>query len=74
MHGATEAEHDKRLHKLMTIAKKRSLRFNSEKCVIKTQLSFFVRLYTSHSLLSDPKKIEDILQIPVPQDHHDLRE
>ena len=50
------------------------MRFNSEKCVIKTQqVSFFGRLYTSHGLLPDPKKIEDILQIPVPQDQHDLQ-
>ena len=74
VHGATEEEHDKRLHNLMTIAKKEGLRFNSEKCVIKTQqVSFFGRLYTSHGLLPDPKKIEDILQIPVPQDQHDLQ-
>ena len=74
VHGATEEEHDKRLHNLMTIAKKEGLRFNSEKCVIRTQqVSFFGRLYTSHGLLPDPKKIEDILQIPVPQDQHDLQ-
>ena len=55
MHGATEEEHDTRLHNLMTIAKKEGLRINSEKCVIKTQqVSFFGRLYASHGLLPDP--------------------
>ena len=43
VHGATEEEHDKRLHNPMTIAKTEGLRFNSEKCVIKIQqVSFLV--------------------------------
>ena len=74
MHGAPEEEHNKRLHNFMTIAKKEGLRFKYEKRVIKTQqVSFFGRLYTSHGVLPDPKKSEDILQIPVSQDQHDLQ-
>ena len=33
----------------------------------------FGRLYTSHGILPDPKMIEHILLIPVPQDQHDLQ-
>ena len=68
VNGATEEEHDIRLHNLMTFAKKEGFRFNSEKWVIKTQVSLFGILYTLHGLLPDPKMMEDILQIPVPQD------
>ncbi len=74
VYGTTEAEHDARLLKFMRIAKKEGLRLNSNKCVIKAQqISFFGRLYTSHGLLPDPKKIEDISQMPVPQDKLDLQ-
>ena len=72
--GATGEEHDQHLRHFLHIAMKEGLRFNSSKCVIKVQLmSFFGRLYTSHGLLADPKKIEDITLMPVPQDKPDLQ-
>ena len=74
VYGATEEEHDQHLRHFLHVALKEGLRFNSSKCVIKVQqISFFGRLYTSHGLLPDPKKIEDIIQMPVPQDKHDLQ-
>ena len=70
----TEEKHDQHLRHFLHIAMKEGLRFNSSKCVIKVQqISFFGILYTSHDLLPDPKKIEDITQMPVPQDTPDLQ-
>ena len=58
---ATEEQHDQHLHYFLHIAIKKGLRYNSSKCVIYfQQISFFGRLYNSHGLLPDPKKIEDI--------------
>ena len=47
---------------------------NSAKCVIKaSEISFFGRKYTSNGLFPDPKKVEDIIQIPIPADKQDLQ-
>ena len=74
VYGATEEEHDQHLRHFLHVALKEGLRFNSSKCVIKVQqISFFGRLYVSHGLLPDPKKIEDIIQMPVPPDKHALQ-
>ena len=47
------------------------LKFNTSKCV--QQISFLSRLYITHGLLPDSKKIEDITQRPVPEDKPDLQ-
>ena len=72
--GRTEAEHDKNLHRLMEVAQREGLVFNSKKCIIKTDsINFFGSVYTRDGIRPDPQKIEDIHAMPTPQDKEDLQ-
>ena len=72
--GATEAEHNHNLLKLMARAKQEGLVFNSTKCSIgNNKISFFGNEYTSEGIRPDPKKIEAITQIPTPRNKEDLQ-
>ena len=72
--GATEAEHNHNLLKLMERAKQEGLVFNSTKCSIgNNKISFFGNEYTSEGICPDPKKIEAITQIPTPRNKEDLQ-
>ena len=67
--GSTEDEHDARLLKLMEAAKMHGLVFNSAKCAIKKQsISFFGNVYSKYGISPDPAKVQDIHEIPIPQD------
>ena len=72
--GSTEEEHDANLLALMESAKKAGLVFNSAKCEIKQdKISFFGNVYTKEGIFPDPKKVNDIKNMPVPQDKEDLQ-
>ena len=72
--GATGEEHDENLINLMTRAEKKGLVFNSSKCAIKqTEISFFGNVYTQEGIKPDPKKVEDIRNMPIPENKDDLR-
>ena len=69
--GKTEEEHDRNLFNLLKVAE--GLVLNSTKCVIKTdRISFFDDVYSSTGIHQDPAKIEDVRQMPTPQDREDL--
>jgi transposase InsO family protein len=72
--GATEAEHDANLIKLMETAKSEGLVFNSKKCLIKTkEIKFFGSIYTTTGIKPDPSKVEDIHAMPTPESKEDLQ-
>jgi hypothetical protein len=57
----------------MEVAKREGLVFNSSKCVIKaTQIEFFGSVYTSEGIKPDPAKVDDIRQMPTPQDKEEV--
>ena len=72
--GETEEQHDRRLLHFFRIAREEGLMLNSKKCVIKTnQITFFGRLYTDRGVFPDPKKVDDVVQMPVPNNKQDLQ-
>lgn len=72
--GETEIEHDRNLIRLMEVARKEGLVFNSTKCLIKArEMSFYGNIYSSTGVRPDPAKIDDIVSMPTPQDKEDLR-
>lgn len=74
IYGSTEIEHDERVLRFMEIAMQEGLKFNQNKCIVKsTRISFFGRIYTDHGVYPDPEKVEDILRIPSPKTKLDLQ-
>ena len=74
VYGRTEQEHDANLWRLLEVAQKEGLVFNSTKCVIKTRsINFFGSLYTDHGILPDPSKLEDVKEMPTPQSKDELQ-
>lgn len=67
VYGKDENEHDQHLITFMETAKRHGLTLNSKKCAIKQpQVSFFGNVYTAHGIHPDPKKIQDLLEMPEP--------
>ena len=74
IYRSSEAEHDRRLIAFFKVARKEGLMLNSAKCIIKTnRISFFGRVYTENGVLPDPAKVEDILQMQMPQSADDIK-
>ena len=72
--GRTEEEHDLNLTKLLEVASKEGLVFNSSKCVVKaSSINFFGTIYSDEGISPDPCKVEDIHTMPTPQDKEDLQ-
>lgn len=72
--GSTEEEHDTNLLRLMEVAMKEGLAFNSNKCTIKkSKISFYGSDYTSEGIKPDPQKIADLKNMPPPQNVDDLQ-
>ena len=71
--GTTEDEHNTNLLRLMELAKKEGLTFNSKKCTIKTsKISFYGSDCTSEGMKPDPQKIADVENMPTPQNVDEL--
>ena len=74
VYGETEEEHDRRLLAFFKVAQQEGLMLNSKKCSIKSnQVNFFGRIYTDEGTFSDPKKVEDIANMPTPENKQDLQ-
>ena len=58
-------EPDKILHKLMQVARKNNLVFNSTKCIIRFKIgSFYSMTYSGNGISPDPEKINDLSNTP----------
>ena len=72
--GKTQQEHDKNLLQLMKIAQKHSLVFNSNKCHIsKQQISFYGAIFPVKGMKPDPKKVQALQDLPIPQTQKELQ-
>ena len=73
--GTSPEEHDRNLHKLMLQARKMGLVFNPNKCVIRmNQVNFFGMVYTKDGVRPDPKKTEEIANLPSPSSVKELQQ
>ena len=73
--GTSPEEHDRNLHKLMFQARKMGLVFNPNKCVIRmNQVNFFGMVYTKDGVRPDPKKTEEIANLPAPSSVKELQQ
>ena len=74
VHGKDDAEHDRRLHNLMRVAREHGLVFNQEKCDVKAaSVTFFGTVYDKDGAHPDPKKVEAIHKIPPPEGPQELQ-
>ena len=72
--GEDENDHDKNLRSLMERTKEKGLVFNSSKCQIKkSSVSYFGNLYTAEGIRPDPEKVQNIRQMPTPQNKEDTQ-
>lgn len=67
--GTTEQEHDSKLIKVLDRAKQVNLRLKSKKCHFKVnEVGYVGHLLTKSGLKPDPSKVEDIVNMPSPED------
>lgn len=72
--GSSEEEHDRRLIAFLNVARDEGLMLNSAKCTIKSnRITFFGRVYSDKGVSPDPAKVEDIVNMPNPQDKQDIQ-
>ena len=65
IHGKDDAEHDRRLHKFMTVAREHGLVLNKKKCEVKSNsVKFFGCVYDKHGPHPDPSKVSAIKEMP----------
>ena len=70
----TTGNHDIWLIQLLNKCREIGLKLNADKCIFKsTQVLFFRHLVTNIGLMPDPKKIEAIVQMPIPQNKAQLQ-
>ena len=72
MHGKDEEEHDRNLKALMDRAKETGLVFNADSAQPDNLRSASSATFTP-KMASDPAKVHDIQNMPVPQDKEDLQ-
>ena len=64
-----DLEHDENLLNLLEVCRKNNLTLNAEKMQFRLpQVSFFGHTWSDHGLSPDPKKIEAVRRIEIPQD------
>ena len=74
IHGKDDAEHDRRLHKFMKVAREHGLVLNKKKCEVKSNsVKFFGCVYDKHGAHPDPSKVSAIKEIPAPQNKGELQ-
>ena len=71
--GNTEAEalvdHDRNLVNLLKRARSANLKFNKSKIKLRlTEVSYMGQLLTNHGLKPDPRKVSDVINMPIPED------
>ena len=73
IHGKDDAEHDRRLHKFMKVAREHGLVLNKKKCEVKSNsVKFFGCVYDKHGAQPDPSKVSAIKEMPAPQNKGEL--
>ena len=74
IHGKDDAEHDRRLHKFMRVAREHGLVLNKKKCEVKSNsVKFFGCVYDKHGAHPDPSKVSAIKEMPAPQNKGELQ-
>ena len=74
VHGKNESEHDANLHRLMQVAVKEGLVFNSKKCDIRAEkIKFFGTIYDRNGAHPDPAKVKAINELPSPSTVSELQ-
>ena len=73
IHGKDDAEHDRRLHKFMKVAREHGLVLN-KRCEVKSNsVKFFGCVYDKHGAHPDPSKASAIEEMPAPQNKGELQ-
>ena len=73
--GTDVQDHDKNLHDLMKRARSHGLVLNANKCTIRTDsVNFFGMVYTTKGLRPDPRKCQEIKDLPTPKDVKSLQQ
>ena len=73
IHDKDDAEHDRRLHKFMRVAREHGLVLN-KKCEVKSNsVKFFGCVYDKHRAHPDPSKVSTIKEMPAPQNKGELQ-
>ena len=73
IHGKDDAEHDRRLHKFMKVAREHGLVLN-KKCEVKSNsVKFFGCVYDKHGAHPDPSKVSTIKEMPAPQNKREIQ-
>ena len=73
--GNDDADHDKKLYNLMTVADEEGLSFNYDKCDFKVpKIQFYGNVYSAEGVSPDPERVEAIAQIPSPMNKRELQE
>ncbi|XP_008484608.1 uncharacterized protein K02A2.6-like [Diaphorina citri] len=71
--GESREEHDKRLNRVLEIARKQGLRLNKEKCKLGVEeVKFLGHIFSNRSMAIDPSKISAVLEMPNPTCKKDL--
>ena len=67
VHGETEKEHDQNLLQVLNKCREIGLKLNPEKCIFgKPEVKFYGNIMGKAGLKADPKKVEAIVNLPVP--------
>ena len=68
VHGKDDAEHDKRLHKFMEVAREHGLVFNKDKCAVRQDsVNFFGCVYDANGAHPDPGKVTAVHAMTPPE-------
>lgn len=74
VYGKDDDDHDRNLRNLMEAARRYGLVFNIDKCEVKVeQVEFFGCVYNKDGVRPDPRKVEDIHNLPPPSCVKDLQ-
>ncbi|KAK2717700.1 hypothetical protein QYM36_006471 [Artemia franciscana] len=74
VYGKNREEHDQRLSAVLRRARKKGIRFNSEKCEFsKDKVKYFGHIISRDGIKPDPEKIRAIQDMPSPQSKEELQ-
>ncbi|KAK2716831.1 hypothetical protein QYM36_007097 [Artemia franciscana] len=74
VYGKNREEHDQRLSAVLRRARKKGIRFNSEKCEFsKDKVKYFGYIISRDGIKPDPEKIRAIQDMPSPQSKEELQ-
>ncbi|KAK2725576.1 hypothetical protein QYM36_000169 [Artemia franciscana] len=74
VYGKNREEHDQRLSAILRRARKKGIRFNSEKCEFsKDKVKYFGHIISRDGIKPDPEKIRAIQDMPSPQSKEELQ-